>query len=301
MKLPIEQVHYLWNEVKVLRIEQEVPQSRVCKRLKLTPDKLGRVVSVIRGIAAPALVPAPRRIRFAKLHQRAKDFINYFLERGPSVITARMVRKALLEEVKLTVSLKLIRCYLKERLNCSYKTVNKAPPRTYFHSSKLQRQFAAAEYIRLLQDHRRIINIDESVLNSTDPRSKGWSKLREKALAVDIERLPNLNIIAGVSNMGEFFFTVNRGKTNSLTFKLYLLRLIQVLTEQDPGWRTKTVLMLDNAPYHRSKLLMNFYKALKLPVMFLGPYQFDMAPVEKFFSYLKGKDLNQKGLNLKGQ
>jgi transposase len=139
------------------------------------------------------------------------------------------------------------------------------------------------------------------VLKSTDSRRKGWSKINEKALTVDTDRLPNLNIIAGISNFGEFFFTVNRGKTNSSTFKLYLLRLVQVLTEKDPSWREKTVLMLDNAPYHRSKVLMNFYKAFKLPVMFLGPYQFDMAPIEMFFSFLKGRDLNEKGLNLNGQ
>jgi len=41
--------------------------------------------------------------------------------------------------------------------------------------------------------------------------------------------------------------------------------------------------------------------ALKVPVMFLGPYQFDMAPVEMFFSFIKGRDLNPKRLNLNGK
>ena len=36
---------------------------------------------------------------------------------------------------------------------------------------------------------------------------------------------------------------------------------------------------------------MKFDK-LKLPIMIMGPYQFKMAPIELFFSYIKGLDLN---------
>ena len=31
---------------------------------------------------------------------------------------------------------------------------------------------------------------------------------------------------------------------------------------------------------------------LKLPLMFLGPYQYSMAPIEMMFSYMKNRDLN---------
>ena len=82
----------------------------------------------------------------------------------------------------------------------------------------------------MLGEHKRIINIDEIVINSTDSKTQGWCKRNEKAFTVDIERIPSLNIIAGVSNHGEVFFTMNRGKTNSQTFKLYLFRLVWELS-----------------------------------------------------------------------
>jgi hypothetical protein len=31
---------------------------------------------------------------------------------------------------------------------------------------------------------------------------------------------------------------------------------------------------------------------VQIPVMFLGPYHFKMAPCEIFFSYIKNRDLN---------
>jgi hypothetical protein len=62
-----------------------------------------------------------------------------------------------------------------------------------------------------------------------------------------------VNIIAAASNKGEFFYTLNKGKTNSTTFTYFLVKLVDHLSLQDPTWREHTVIMIDNAPYHRSK------------------------------------------------
>jgi hypothetical protein len=52
------------------------------------------------------------------------------------------------------------------------------------------------------------------------------------------------------------------------------------------------VLLLDNASFHKSFQAKDNYKAMKLPIMFLGPYSFNMATVEKLFSFVKNRDLN---------
>ena len=38
----------------------------------------------------------------------------------------------------------------------------------------LKRQVASAEYIRVLKSGREVINVDESIIRSTDHRSRGW-------------------------------------------------------------------------------------------------------------------------------
>ena len=73
---------------------------------------------------------------------------------------------------------------------------------------------------------------------------------------------------------------------------LFLIKLSNFLDSVDGKWRKKTVIMVDNAPYHRSKLMMEKYGLLKIPLMFLGPYYFRLAPVELMFSYIKNRDLN---------
>jgi hypothetical protein len=50
--------------------------------------------------------------------------------------------------------------------------------------------------------------------------------------------------------------------------------------------------MLDNASYHRSPATRELMVGLRLPVMFLGPYHFRMAPIEMVFNFIKDHDLN---------
>jgi hypothetical protein len=101
-----------------------------------------------------------------------------------------------------------------------------------------------------------------------------------------------VNIIAGVSSTGGLYYTINRGKTNSWTFLLFIVKLVEHLDSIDREWRKKTVIMIDNASYHRSAITKAKLEYLNVPIMYLGPYHFRLAPVELFFSFIKGKDLN---------
>ncbi len=43
------------------------------------------------------------------------------------------------------------------------------------HGTLLKRQVVAAEYIRILKSGKELINIDESLIRSTDHRCRGWA------------------------------------------------------------------------------------------------------------------------------
>ena len=101
-----------------------------------------------------------------------------------------------------------------------------------------------------------------------------------------------MNIIAGISNYGDTLYTNNHGLTNYQTFLLFLLKVCEYLDAIDKGWRNDTIIMLDNAPYHRGTSIMKELELLKIPVMYLGPYHFRMAPIEVLFSFIKSHDLN---------
>jgi len=68
--------------------------------------------------------------------------------------------------------------------------------------------------------------------------------------------------------------------------------LCKALDARIINWRASSTLLLDNASIHRAKDSLQIYEELGLPVMFLAPYSFKMAAVEKLFSYVKNRDLN---------
>jgi hypothetical protein len=143
-----------------------------------------------------------------------------------------------------------------------------------------------------VQSDRRIINVDESIITITEHRKGGWLIAGVKNKATMAQRPGQLNIIAGISSVGELFFTVNRGKNNANTFELFIIKLVEHLNSKNRKWRDNTVIMLDNAPYHRSHYVRSKLTLLKVPLMYLGPYHFKLAPIEVFFSYMKSHNLN---------
>jgi hypothetical protein len=74
------------------------------------------------------------------------------------------------------------------------------------------------------------------------------------------QRLPQISLIAGISSKGRFFFTVNVGLTNSLSIYWFILKLVEQLDSENRRWRESTVLLLDNASYHRSNMLVEKFR-----------------------------------------
>ena len=58
---------------------------------------------------------------------------------------------------------------------------------------------------------RRIINIDESVINLADSIKRGYLIKAGKNKATTAKRIDQINIIAGISNYGDVFYTINHG------------------------------------------------------------------------------------------
>ncbi len=99
--------------------------------------------------------------------------------------------------------------FLKQDLGMTYKTLGILSPQHNLFKNKLLRQCAAKAYIDALYSGKRIINIDESVLRTTDHRRKGWALIRRSSFASHSQRLASLNIIAATCSSGGLYFTIN--------------------------------------------------------------------------------------------
>ena len=56
------------------------------------------------------------------------------------------------------------------------------------------------------------------------------------------------------------------------------------------------MILMDNAPYHKSNDSMRLFEELKLPIIFTGPHGYDGSPIELFFAAFKSADINPRHL-----
>ena len=80
--------------------------------------------------------------------------------------------------------------------------------------------------------------------------------------------------------------------------ELFFRQLVLKLDKDRKGWREDTIVLLDNASYHKSSHAMKLYEHLRIPLIFSGPHSYDAAPCELFFAQFKSVDLNPDRLPL---
>ena len=80
--------------------------------------------------------------------------------------------------------------------------------------------------------------------------------------------------------------------------EIFFRYLTQKLDKDRLNWRSNTVIILDNAPYHNSKASMKLYETLNLPITFTGPHSYDGAPCELLFALIKSENLNPRHLKM---
>ena len=103
---------------------------------------------------------------------------------------------------------------------------------------------------------------------------------------------PRISFIAAIDTEGEVYMSLSIVATDEDTFRLFVSKLAEKLDTERPGWKKDTVILLDNASYHGSKLTRKFFAYHGIQTMYTGPYSYSAVPVELFFAALKSKNLN---------
>ena len=74
---------------------------------------------------------------------------------------------------------------------------------------------------------------------------------------------------------------------------LFMRYLVERLDRETPGWQEDSIILMDNASYHVSKLAREYFRKMQIPVMYTDPYSYNSSPIETLFSMLKLGELNE--------
>ena len=173
-----------------------------------------------------------------------------------------------------------------------YGKVKRVATQGNTETNLVMRMLYAKKMFELLSSGKRIINIDETWLPSMDYRSRGWCSRGQRNSVSMRDMSSRVNMIAALDTDGRLYLSLTQVNTDSDVMLMFLSRLALVLTKEDPEWRTNTVLVLDNAPYHRAKGVKEHLVKLGASVVLSGPYSYAAAPCETFFSLYKRGNQN---------
>ena len=92
-----------------------------------------------------------------------------------------------------------------------------------------------------------------------------------------------------MDNLGGVFLSLLQANSDS---EIMEMELVKMLDTEDRHWRRDTIIIWDGASYHKSARTRSLLETLKIPLMHLGAYSYDMAPAELLFARLKTSDLH---------
>jgi hypothetical protein len=75
-------------------------------------------------------------------------------------------------------------------------------------------------------------------------------------------------MITALDTEGRVWFSLSHANTDSNTMMIFLHHLTKALDNETPDWRDKTLLLLDNASYHRSHEIKVTIKKLGLKIIY---------------------------------
>ena len=220
----------------------------------------------------------PNRVGRKKISPLAQQALVGLIDRDSDGSHSEMIT-FLCEEFQIDVSLStLARCLKSEEitLKASARISDKQNP-----------------LLRDLHLHKRsdcqsfqMVCIDEAACNKqTTCRRRGRAKKgRRPTRKGDPSRGPNFQILAALTQEGVELARVYQGSTNGTVFEDFLEQLL----EHCGKWpEPKSVLIMDNAPIHKSTKILQICANAKVRLLFLSPYYTDLNPIEEHFSEVK--------------
>ena len=131
-------------------------------------------------------------------------------------------------------------------------------------------------------DKEKIVYIDESGIDPTNYKCRGWGKKGKLLLGKTTGKsYKRTNIVAGLCDKKVIAPVTFHGSCNTVFFLEWVKQML--IPELKPG----QVVVMDNASFHKSPKIKELIESAKCRLIYLPPYSPDLNPIEKFWAILK--------------
>ncbi len=201
---------------------------------------------------------------------------------------ALWTRKLVAELIERKFGIKVDVSTAGEYLKSFGMTPQKPILKSYKQQSELVQKWLTQEYPEIEKcakvQKSMIFWGDETAIRSRDQVGRGYSKRGIKPVQTQGGYRFGVNMVSAINNSGNSRFMLFKDKMNGKKFTEFLSRLIK-------NQKQKIVLIIDNAPYHKSAVVKDFVvnNKNKIELVFLPTYTPELNPDEYLNNALKQK------------
>ena len=283
-------------------------QKEVAKQYRVSQCVVSAIIT--KAKKSPDFLQALHEKEVDQKEKKAQvtGIINDMITADTFIDSAAQVQAELKERAGLEYEEHAVRAFLSKDLGMSYKKVTSVSLHANSEKNRVLRQRFALQLIGLLNQGKRILNVDETWLGMTDFRRMKWRARGSNNSVSHVQLAPRISMIVGLDTTGAVYLSILQANNDSRTMELFFKNLALKLDSEDARWRENTVILLDNvstiysspdliflqASYHTSAAAYDMMAALQLPVIFTGAHSYDASPIEKWFAHFKRADVNPR-------
>lgn len=108
-------------------------------------------------------------------------------------------------------------------------------------------------------------------------------------------------MIIGIDTTGQIYLSLLQSNSNDKIMEIFFKALVNKLDKERNGWRSDTLIILDNAPYHSCGSSLKLFEEMNIPLCFTGPHSYDASPSELCFAHFKKESIPTGFLSTKGK
>ena len=162
------------NDIVKMYLEDGVFQKDVAKFYKISPLLVSKLVKESKTDPEKRAKQKLKEEEKRNNIEAVKAVVTEMLEKSVSIVKADFVLKEVLRKHNLLLSKTLVMKVLKDELGLGYRMARDVPLQGNSERCLVLRQQYAMKMLELLNDGKRILNVDESWLNDTNFTRKIW-------------------------------------------------------------------------------------------------------------------------------
>ena len=168
------------------------------------------------------------------------------------------VQESLEKDFDIEAKESKIREIMRTDLKMSYRRVKSVSWQANNNKNLILRQQFAKAFLDIDLEKKVILNVDETWLGMSDFRRMRWRPHHITNSVAQLQISPRVSMVAGLDTCGRIYLSLLQSNSNSSVMQLFFKHLFRTLDMERPAWRKNTVILLDNAPYHKSSRMLEF-------------------------------------------